>query len=267
MVNVLDKIIEKKKNTLINLKNKYSSSLILKKIKENKNNLNFIEKINENNKLNKISVIAEIKKASPSAGLIIKQYNPISIAENYVLNGATCLSILTEEKFFLGDLQHIADVKNKFKIPILCKDFFIDPYQVSLAKSFGADAILINLSGIDNELAKDLYQTANELNITSIVEAHTSNEAEKALYFDQAIIGINNRNLKDLITDIKTTLQLYKILSSHRYPLISESGFKSEKDVKEIVDKTGIMNFLIGESLLENIEGSSLLKKIIQIYQ
>ena len=154
-----------------------------------------------------------------------------------------------------------------FKIPILCKDFFIDSYQVPLAKSFGADAILIILSGVDNKLAMDLYQTANELNVTSIVEVHTPDEAEKALNFDKAIIGINNRNLKDLKTDIKTTLQLYKILSSHNYPIVSESGFKSEKDVKEIVDQTGIMNFLIGESLLENIEGSSLLKKIVQIKQ
>jgi indole-3-glycerol phosphate synthase len=113
----------------------------------------------------------------------------------------------------------------------------------------------------------DLYQTANELNVTSIVEVHTPDEAEKALNFDKAIIGINNRNLKDLKTDIKTTLQLYKILSSHNYPIVSESGFKSEKDVKEIVDQTGIMNFLIGESLLENIEGPSLLKKIVQIKQ
>ena len=142
--------------------------------------------------------------------------------------------------------MHISKIKEKVNLPILCKDFFIDPFQVKLAKSYGADAILIILSGIDNELAKDLYQTANELNITSIVEAHTCDEAEKALNFDKAIIGINNRNLIDLKTDIKTTLQLYKILSSHSYPIISESGFKSEKDVKEIVDQTGIMNFLIG---------------------
>ena len=140
-------------------------------------------------------------------------------------------------------------------------------YQVPLAKSFGADAILIILSGVDNKLAMDLYQTANELNVTSIVEVHTPDEAEKALNFDKAIIGINNRNLKDLKTDIKTTLQLYKILSSHNCPIISESGIKSEKDVKEIINKTGIMNFLIGESLLENIEGTSLLKKIVQINQ
>ncbi|SVD13807.1 uncharacterized protein METZ01_LOCUS366661, partial [marine metagenome] len=121
--------------------------------------------------------------------------------------------------------------------------------------------------GVDNKLALDLYQTANELNVTSIVEVHTPDEAEKALNFDKAIIGINNRNLKDLKTDIKTTLQLYKILSSHSCPIVSESGFKSEKDVKEIIDKTGIMNFLIGESLLENIEGMSLLKKIVRINQ
>jgi len=236
-------------------------------IKNINNFIDFKDKIKRRNSEHKISIITEIKKASPSAGEIIKNFNPLSIAKIYIENGASFLSVLTEEDFFLGKLDHIKNIKNSFKIPILCKDFFIDPYQVSLAKSFGADAILIILSGIDNELAKDLYQTANELNITSIVEAHTSDEAEKALNFDKAIIGINNRNLKDLKTDIKTTLQLYKILSSHSCPIISESGFKSEKDVKEIVDQTGIMNFLIGESLLENIEGSSLLKKIVQINQ
>ena len=267
MSNVLEKIVSQKKTDLLNVKKKYSNNLLSLLIKQNKSYINFKNKIADNIKQNKISVIAEIKKASPSAGLIIKQYNPITIAENYIVNGATCLSILTEEKFFLGDLQHIADVKKKYKIPILCKDFFIDSYQVPLAKSFGADAILIILSGIDNKLAIDIYQTANELNVTSIVEVHTPNEAEKALNFDKAIIGINNRNLKDLKTNIKTTLLSYKILSSHSCPIVSESGFKSEKDVKEIIDKTGIMNFLIGESLLKNIEGTSLLKKIIQINQ
>ena len=267
MNNLLNNIIEEKKNTLTKLKNKYSSSFIFKKIKENKNNLNFLEKIKEKNKHNKISVVAEIKKASPSAGLIIEKYSPIKIAENFFRNGATCLSILTEEKFFLGDLQHIADVKNKFNIPILCKDFFIDPYQVSLAKSFGADAILIILAGVDMALVRDLYQTANDLNVTAIVEVHTSNEAEKALEYDKAIIGINNRDLKTLKTNIKTTVNLHQIVSSHKAPIISESGFKTENEVREIIDQTGIMNFLIGESLLDNNKGSSLLKKIAQINQ
>ena len=169
MSNVLEKIINQKKSDLLVIKKKYTNSFIDDRIKQNKSYINFKNKIADNIKQNKISVIAEIKKASPSAGLIIKQYNPIAIAENYILNGATCLSILTEEKFFSGDLQHITDVKNKFKIPILCKDFFIDSYQVSLAKSFGADAILIILSGVDNKLAMDLYQVANELNVTPII--------------------------------------------------------------------------------------------------
>ena len=141
MSNVLEKIINQKKIDLLVVKKKYANDLLSERIKQNESYINFKNKITDNIKQNKISVIAEIKKASPSAGLIIKQYNPIAIAENYILNGATCLSILTEEKFFLGDLQHITDVKNKFKIPILCKDFFIDSYQVLLAKSFGADAI------------------------------------------------------------------------------------------------------------------------------
>ena len=172
---------------------------------------------------------------------------------------------MTEEKFFLGDLNHISDVKNKFKIPVLCKDFFIDPYQISLAKSFGADAILIILTSSDNVLAKDLYQTANKLNISTIIEVHTLEEAEQALDYDKAIIGINNRNLKNLETNFNTTFQLSRILSSHKLPIISESGFKSEEDVRKILNQTGIKNFLIGESLLKNINGSSLLKKIVQI--
>ena len=117
---------------------------------------------------------------------------------------------MTEEKFFLGNLQHILDIKNNFKVPVLCKDFFVDPYQVPLAKAFGADAILIILSCVDNYLAKDLYQAADTLNINSIVEIHTHEEAKRALDFDKAIIGINNRNLSTLKTDIKTTLELYK---------------------------------------------------------
>ena len=266
MTNILEKIIEAKKETLIELKKRYSTSSILESIKLNFNlNLNFLQKIKKNNDEQRISVIAEIKKSSPSAGLIIKEYDPISIAKNYINNGATCLSVLTEEKFFLGNLQHMNNIKNKFKIPILCKDFFIDPYQIPLAKSFGADAVLIILACTDNALSKDLYQAANELNTSVIVEVHTREEAEKAINYEKAIIGINNRNLKSLKTDISTTLELSRIVASHQNPIISESGFNSSKDVKEIVKKTGIKNFLIGESLLKNIGGSSLLKEIAKI--
>jgi len=148
----------------------------------------------------------------------------------------------------------------------LCKDFFIDPYQVYLAKSFGADAILIILAAIDEKTAKEIYSVAEELNMSTIVEVHTGEESRKALNFKNAIIGINNRNLKTLKTDIKTTYDLHKTLVDHAGPIVCESGIKSEKEVKEIIKKTGINNFLIGESLLKDLNGkSSLLKRIVQI--
>ena len=142
----------------------------------------------------------------------------------------------------------------------------IDSYQVYLAKSFGADAILIILSAIDDKTANEIYNVAQELNMSTIVEVHTDEEAKRAINFKNSIIGINNRNLKTLKTDIQTTYELYKILSNHPEPLICESGIKSEKEVVEIVKKTKINNFLIGESLLKDLDKKpSLLEKILQI--
>ena len=139
-MNVLKKIIEQKKILLTNVKKKFTNSFISEEIKKNNTYLNFTDAIIKKNKEKKTCIIAEIKKASPSAGIIIENYNPINIGKIYSLNGATCLSILTEEKFFLGNLNDIKKVKENVKLPVLCKDFFIDPYQVPLAKSFGAVA-------------------------------------------------------------------------------------------------------------------------------
>ena len=149
-----------------------------------------------------------IKKASPSAGVIIENYNPVDIANIYQSNKATCLSVLTEEDFFLGNLIHISKIKEKITLPILCKDFFFDKFQVHLSKSYGADAILIILAGISEKEANELYEEAIKLQMDVIVEVHTAEEAKNALKFDQALIGINNRNLKTLKTDINTTYDL-----------------------------------------------------------
>ena len=169
MENILKKIINKKKEKIINYKKQYSENEVLSYIKNYKNFINFKDKMKKNTLENKISIIAEIKKASPSAGLIIKNYDPVNIAEIYSKNNATCLSVLTEEDFFLGNLLHISKIKQKVNLPILCKDFFIDPYQVPLAKNFGADCILIILSAVDKILAKDLYQAANQLMIDNAI--------------------------------------------------------------------------------------------------
>ena len=262
MTNTLEKIIADKKKSIDEYKKTFTIKDLKTKISSYKNYLNFKEKL----KNNEISVIAEIKKASPSAGIIVENYDPVKIAKQYLNSGASCLSILTEENYFQGHLDHIDKVKKEVKLPVLCKDFFIDPYQVYLAKSFGADAILIILSAINEKTAKEIYNAAEKLNMNTIIEVHVDKEAEKALDYKNAIIGINNRNLKTLKTDIKTTYDLHKILVKHSGPLVCESGIKSEKEVEEIVKKTKINNFLIGESILKDLDqNSSLLKRILKI--
>ena len=256
--NVLEKIITKKIDRIDLLKKSVSLDSLNKKINKNKSFINFKDKIQDNINNNKISLIAEIKKASPSAGVIIENYNPVEIAKIYNNNKATCLSILTEEDFFLGKLTDISKIKEKINLPVLCKDFFIDKFQVHLAKSHGADAILIIIAAVSDGLANELYEEALKLNMSVIVEIHTVEEAKRALNFKEALIGINNRNLKTLKTDINTTYDIHNILVNHPGPLISESGIKTKEELLELNDKTKIKTFLIGESLLKNLDNNSI---------
>ena len=265
MENILKKIVERKKEKIIGFKKNYSINNILENIKNINNFIDFKSKIIKRGIEKKISIIAEIKKASPSAGTLVQNFNPLNIAKLYVENGASFLSVLTEEDFFLGKLDHIRNIKNNHQIPILCKDFFIDTYQVALAKSFGADCILIILSAIDKTLAKDLYQAANDLNISTLIEVHSEKEAEIALSFEDSIIGINNRNLKNLEISLNTSINLSKILNSHKNPLVCESGIHSHKEIKFIIENANIYNFLIGESLLKSQDIASKLKEFTQI--
>ena len=256
--NVLEKILKKKSEKIVNLKKTISLDSLDELINTNKTFINFKEKIENNIKENKFSIIAEIKKASPSAGIIIKDYDPVDIANIYNNKKASCLSVLTEEDFFLGNLEHISKIKQKVKLPTLCKDFFVDKFQVPLAKSHGADAILIILAGVSDKLADDLYNEALRLNMSVIIEVHTVEEARRALRFKGALIGINNRNLKTLKTDIKTTFDIHDVLVSHSGPLISESGIKTKDELLELSNKTSIKTFLIGESLLKNLDNNSI---------
>ena len=256
--NVLGKIIQNKRKKIINLKKNISLDSLNGLIDQNKTFINFKLKIENNIKNSKFSIIAEIKKASPSAGVIIKDYNPVKIANLYNDNKATCLSVLTEEDFFLGNLKHISEIKKKINLPILCKDFFVDKFQIPLAKSYGADAILIILAGVSENLADDLYEEALKLDMSVIIEVHTVEEAKKALKFKDALIGINNRNLKTLKTDIKNTFDIHDVLINHSGPLISESGIKTKDELLELSNKTSIKTFLIGESLLKNLKNNSI---------
>jgi indole-3-glycerol phosphate synthase len=255
--NILNNIISKKIERVDTLKKSISLDSLNEIIDKNNTFIDFKEKIQNNIIQDKISIIAEIKKASPSAGVIIEDYNPVEIAEIYNDNNVTCLSVLTEEDFFLGNLIHISKIKQKFNLPVLCKDFFIDKFQIPLAKSYGADAILIILAGVSDDLANELYEEALRLNMSVIVEVHTVEEADKALNFKEALIGINNRNLKTLKTDINTTYDIHNVLLNHQGPLISESGIKTKDELLDLKNKTSIKTFLIGESLLKNLSENS----------
>ena len=263
MKNVLEKILKNKKETLELIKKEKSLDILERNIK-GQSFLNFKEAIQKNKG---VSIISEIKKASPSAGILIDNFNHLDIAKMYIENGATCLSVLTEEKHFLGKLEYIQEIKKKFKIPILAKDFFIDPYQIALAKSYGCDCILIIISAINISQADEIYSEALKHNLSVIVEVHDLKEAEMALKYDQALIGINNRNLKTLDVSINNTISIFEVVKAHKEPLISESGIKDEKDARYIYDKTGIKNFLIGESLLKSDKPGALMKRLIQITQ
>jgi indole-3-glycerol phosphate synthase len=256
--NILEKIIKKKIEKIDLLKKTIDVKSLNEIINKNNSFIDFKKKIENNLTNNKSSIIAEIKKASPSAGVIIDDYNPVEIAKIYDENNVTCLSVLTEEDFFLGNLIHVSKIKDKIKLPILCKDFFIDKFQVPLAKSYGADAILIILAGVSDDLANELYEEALKFNMSVIVEVHTVEEAKKALNFKEALIGINNRNLKTLKTDINTTYDIHNVLINHRGPLISESGIKTKEELLDLKNKTSINTFLIGESLLKNLKENSI---------
>ena len=262
MTNILEKIIEDKKESLKIIKKNNSLNSLEDRIKTINTFLNFKDTISNNKG---ISLISEIKKASPSAGILVKNFNHLDIAKIYVDNGATCLSVLTEEKNFFGKLDYIKDIKNKFKIPVLAKDFFIDPYQVALSKSYGCDCILIILSALSEKQADEIYDEALKNKLSVIVEVHDEKEAESALKYNEAIIGINNRDLKSLDISLENSVRIQKKLVSHKGPLVSESGIKNKIDAQYIYDNTGIKNFLIGESLLSNSEPSKLIEEILSI--
>jgi indole-3-glycerol phosphate synthase len=256
--NILEQIIKKKIEKIDILKKSITLNSLTDIIDKNNSFIDFKEKIQSNLSNNKTSIIAEIKKASPSAGIIIENYNPVEIADIYNSNNVTCLSVLTEEDYFLGNLIHISKIREKVNLPILCKDFFVDKFQIPLAKSYGADAILIILAGVSDNLANDLYEEALKYKMSVIVEVHTVDEAKKALNFKEALIGINNRNLKTLKTDINTTYDIHNVLINHDGPLISESGIKTKEELLDLKDKTSINTFLIGESLLKNLDKNSI---------
>ena len=249
MVNILKDICKKKLDKLENTKSKCSLNTLKKLLPNNKNRF-FKKLILNSQKFKKNNIIAEIKKSSPSAGEIIKNYNPTEIGIRYEKYGAGAISILTEETFFNGSVDHIPLINNNTKIPILRKDFIIDEYQIYESKVYKADAILLILSILDDKKIIKFINIANEIGLDCIIEAHTQEEVNRAIKINYPIIGINNRNLDNLSIDLNNTINLIKGIPDN-FTIIGESGIKNKSDIVNY-NNIGVYNFLVGETLLKS---------------
>ena len=246
MMNILEEIVAKTKSKLEEKKQRVSLEELSSKIDfENLKETNFKKSLQ--NKAE--AIIAEIKKASPSAGIISDDFDPVSKSKEYESFGASALSILTEEDYFLGNIQYLKDVKATTSLPILRKDFIVDEYQIYESKLIGADCILLIASILNDEELKNFSEIAQRLKLDYIIEVHDEEELQRVQHFTNAIIGVNNRDLKTFDVDINNSVELKKTFEGENI-FIAESGIKSKKDI-EYLQQNNINVFLIGESLMK----------------
>jgi indole-3-glycerol phosphate synthase len=195
-----------------------------------------------------IGLIAEVKRASPSAGVMRTDFDPVAIATAYERYGATCISVLTDEKYFHGSLEHLRAVRQFVGLPILRKDFFIDRYQVLEARAAGADCILLIAECLDDCRMRDLYFYASELGMDALIELYDAENLDRVLKLEPALVGINNRNLRTFVTDLAHTIELApRIVPSAL--LVSESGIRVQSDVHRL-RSSGVRAILVGETLM-----------------
>jgi len=256
---VLENILERKRVAVAKCKENLSLRALIEECSEESNPPSFISAITIPNQ---VSIIAEMKKASPSAGVISNDYKPVEIAKVYERAGALSLSILTEEEFFQGNVEDLIQVKKETKLPILRKDFIVDPYQIYESKVIGASAILLIVAALTESSYMELIQVANKLEMDILVEIHNEEELKVALKGNPKLIGINNRNLKDLSVNLETTFQLSKLIPKN-ITIVSESGIQSTDTIKEL-KSIGVSAALVGESLLKSKEPAGLLRALVK---
>lgn len=196
----------------------------------------------------KPAIIAEIKKASPSQGVIREDFQPVTIAQDYAMSGATCLSVLTDKEFFQGSEAYLQMVRERCPLPVLRKDFMIDAYQIYEARALGADCILLIVAALADSQMQELAELATKLGMDVLVEVHDADELQRALALDTKLIGINNRNLRTFETSLQTTLTLKNSVPADRL-IITESGIHTHDDVQLMLDHE-IYTFLVGEAFM-----------------
>ncbi|MGB6299315.1 MAG: indole-3-glycerol phosphate synthase TrpC [Rivularia sp. (in: cyanobacteria)] len=262
---ILEEIVLHKRQEVAQMRLESPLAEVQEQLKDAPPVRDFLKALRENS--HHPSLIAEVKKASPSKGVIREDFDPINIAKAYEKGGAACLSVLTDTKFFQGSFDNLRNVRKGVELPLLCKEFIVDLYQIYLARTAGADAVLLIASILSNVQLKDFLRVIHSLKMTALVEVHTASELDRVLRLpDVKLIGINNRNLKKFTVNLANTEELISqrkhLLQSYGITVVSESGIHTPDDLN-FVDKAGARAVLVGESLVKQPDVENAVRQLI----
>jgi indole-3-glycerol phosphate synthase len=254
---MLDKIIAQKKKEVEQRKRLVTATNLRQHIARRKPPLNLAPALKDDH----IRLIAEVKRASPSRGVLSPQINPTELARTYAEGGAAAISVLTETEYFMGSVEHLAAIREVVRLPLLRKDFIFDPYQVYESCAHGADALLLIAAILSQEQLKELVSLSHSLGMGCLVEVHNTDEMERAVLSEAAIIGINNRDLNTFAVDVDTTRRLRPLVPKEKI-VVSESGIKSRKDIEKL-RKWGVDAVLVGEALITADDVRAKMKELL----
>ncbi|MBD3308145.1 indole-3-glycerol phosphate synthase TrpC [candidate division KSB3 bacterium] len=259
--NILDKILAHKQTEIAARKEQCPESMLQERLAQNRFAISLANALSRQG----LSVIAEIKKASPSAGVIREHFNPVAIAKAYVRAGTNAISMLTDAHFFQGAITFIEDVRPVVPVPILRKDFIIDPYQLVEAKAYGADAVLLIVAALDPKQLKHLLAKTAELGLEALVEVHSADEMQIAIDAGAHIIGINNRNLETFAIDLATTEQLVPLAPAGTVT-VGESGIHTPEDIRRMI-RAGVDAVLVGTHFMQHPDPGIALERFLRVCQ
>ena len=247
MTNILEKIVARKREEIAEAKSRRSAEELISRLAEAPPARDFVKALRE---AAGMGLIAEVKKASPSAGIIRADFDPIEIARTYAESGASCISVLTDVDFFQGHLTNLVRIRREVSLPLLRKDFLLDPYQVVEARAAGADCVLLIAECLDDRSLESLYEEALNLGMSALVELYEPENLKRVLKLNPPMIGINNRNLKTFVTDLEHTIRLRSEIPDDCL-VISESGIRTREDVLRL-QEAGVGGILVGETLMRS---------------
>jgi indole-3-glycerol phosphate synthase len=263
--NVLDRIVATKRQEVAAGMQRHALSDLAHMMAQQEAPRGFAQALEKSIQAGQMAVIAEVKKASPSKGVIREDFDPVAIAESYLRGGATCLSVLTDEQYFQGNDDYLRAVKQAVPLPILRKDFMVDAWQIHQSRAMGADCVLLIVACLDDDTLYELYQLALDLGMDVLMEVHDEAELQRAMQTRCRLLGINNRNLKTFDTTLETSARLRQMIAEQAdfpHTVISESGIHTSADV-QFLQGHDIQTFLIGESLMRHADPGDGLQRLL----